>query len=60
MVMLMSLGITCQPVKCIDHLAQYRLFREGLVPLNLVNYLYQTKITKSLAPSDTVCACLWN
>jgi len=46
--------------KCIEHLAQYRLFRKDLVPLNLVTYLRQTKITRSLSLSDTVGACLGN
>lgn len=34
--------------KCIELVAQYRLFRKGLVPLNLVTYLCQAKITRSL------------
>jgi hypothetical protein len=45
---------------CIEHLTQYRLFRKGLVPLNLVTYLCQMKITRSLVVSDTVCARLGN
>jgi len=46
--------------KCIEHLAQYRLFINDHVPVNMVTYLCQTKITRSLALSDTVCACLGN
>jgi hypothetical protein len=57
--MLMSLLIMSAS-KCIDHLAQYRLFINGHVPVNLVTYLCQTKITRSLALSDTVCAWLGN